>query len=88
MFFSASCHTPAEVEQANRLNIQCILAGPVHATNSHPDAKSIEWEGFDCLCRIANMPVYALGGVPQAEKLLAIAHGAQGIAGISTFIRV
>ena len=86
-YFSASCHTEEEIELANQLNVRCILIGPVHATASHPTAKSIEWEGFSRLCNLANMPVYALGGVAESEKLLAIAHGAQGIAGISAFIR-
>lgn len=85
-YFSASCHTPGEVELANQLQVQCILVGPVHNTASHPTVKSIEWGGFSRLCSLANMPVYALGGVAEYEKLLAIAHGAQGIAGIRTFI--
>ena len=87
-YFSASCHTPAEVELANQLQVQCILVGPVHNTASHPTAECIEWEGFSRLCNLANMPVYALGGVPESETLLAIAHGAQGIAGISAFVSV
>ncbi len=86
-YFSASCHTPEEVKLANRLQVQCILVGPVHNTPSHPAANSIEWEGFSRLCNLANMPVYALGGVAKSENLLAIAHGAQGVAGISAFIR-
>ena len=85
-FFSASCHTQAEIEIANRLNIKCILVGPVHTTSSHTAAIGIQWDGFNRLCNIANMPVYALGGVKKSDDQHAIAHGAQGIAGISTFL--
>ena len=85
-FFSASCHTAAEVELANKLNIQCILVGPVHRTTSHPTATAIEWSGFSQLCSISNQPVYALGGVKKSESLIAIAHGGQGIAGIRAFV--
>lgn len=86
IYFSASCHTAAEVALANRLNIKCILIGPVHATQSHPNAVNIEWAGFSRLCRSANMPVYALGGVESSDHLSASAYGAQGIAGIRTFL--
>ena len=85
-YFSASCHTTAEVALANRLSIKCILIGPVHATHSHPNAVNIEWTGFSRLCKAANMPVYALGGVTRSDHLSAIACGAQGIAGIRTFV--
>lgn len=84
-YFSASCHTPEEVELANQMKVRCILIGPVHTTCTHPDATSLEWEGFNRLCRVANMPVYALGGVGANEVASAIAHGAQGVAGIRTF---
>ena len=85
-YFSASCHTPEEVELANQLKVRCILVGPVRTTCTHPGAISLEWEGFNRLCRMANMPVYALGGIEANEVASAIAHGAQGIAGIRTFL--
>lgn len=85
-YFSASCHTPEEVDLANQLKVRCILIGPVRTTCTHPDATSLEWEGFNHLCRVANMPVYALGGVEANEVASAIAQGAQGVAGIRTFL--
>ena len=84
-YFSASCHSREEVELANQLAVQCILIGPVHHTNSHQNARNLEWEGFNKLCSFANMPAYALGGVSMSERQVAIAYGAQGIAGIRTF---
>ena len=84
-FFSASCHSKHEIELANQLGVRSILIGPVHYTASHPNAISLEWEGFNQLCNNSNVPVYALGGISKDQVPLAIAHGAQGIAGISTF---
>lgn len=85
-YFSASCHTVEEVKLANQLKVRCVLIGPVHTTCTHPGANSLEWEGFNRLCRVANMPVYALGGVAANEVASAIAHGGQGVAGIRTFL--
>lgn len=84
-FFSASCHTKHEIELANQLGVRSILIGPVHYTASHPNAANLKWEGFNQLCQDSNVPVYALGGISKDQVPLAIAHGAQGIAGISTF---
>ena len=84
-YFSASCHSKQEIELANQLGVRCILLGPVHYTASHPNTTYLQWEGFNQLCSKSNVPVYALGGVAKEDVPLAIAHGAQGIAGISTF---
>ena len=85
-WLSAACHNEAEVERANDLAADFIFISPVNDTPSHPDAKGIGWEQFQSLAELAHMPVYALGGVGLEDLETALAHGAQGIAGIRTFL--
>ncbi|NOR68409.1 MAG: DNA mismatch repair protein MutT, partial [Methylomarinum sp.] len=56
-------------------------------TQTHPDTKPLGWDNFKVLTASVNLPVYALGGLSQAEKPMAKVLGAQGIAGISTFLK-
>jgi len=80
---AASCHHIAEIQQAQRLKIDFITLSPVKTTPSHPQATPIGWQQFWQDSRLANCPVYALGGMSQQNLNCARAHGAQGIAGIS-----
>ncbi len=82
---SASIHNPAELRQAEQLGVSFALLGSVQATASHPDADSLGWAGFAALVNTAQIPIYALGGLSQADLPQAIALGAQGIAGIRLF---
>ena len=84
VYLSASCHNPAEVEQANRIGADFIVVSPVQATASHPQAQPLGWERLRDLTRLAQMPVYALGGMGPADIGKAQLHGAQGIAAISS----
>lgn len=79
---SASCHNLDEIKQANNMQVDFIIIGPVQATQTHPDATVLTWEGFQTLADAAVMPAYALGGMSPADKDTAFEHGAQGIAAI------
>lgn len=78
----ASCHDDVELAQATRLGLDYALLSPVLATASHSEAAPLGWPRFAALTADHVLPVYALGGVGEAELATAIAHGAQGIAGI------
>lgn len=82
MLLSASCHNVAEVEQANKAGIDFIFLSPVLPTQSHPGATSLGWQSFHELTDLAEMPVYALGGMERSRIAEAQKLGAQGIAAI------
>ncbi|WP_027853266.1 Nudix family hydrolase [Marinobacterium litorale] len=82
-WLSASCHNAEELAQAARLGLDFVTLSPVLATASHPDANPLGWEKFNALVERCPLPVYALGGVGEAQLEQAWRTGAQGIAGIS-----
>lgn len=84
-FLSVSCHTQAEIEKAKKLNADIVLLSPVKKTRSHPEAKSIGWEQFYNMAEDIDVPVYALGGMIEADLYKAKKTGAQGVAAISSF---
>lgn len=79
---SASCHTPTEIDKANRIGADFALASPVLPTQSHPAVTPIGWAGFRTLAECARIPVFALGGMQRDMLKSAWSHGAQGIAAI------
>lgn len=81
-WLSASCHNEDEIEKANQLNIDFAVVSPVMPTASHPDARTLGWDGFWTLAELANFPVYALGGMGFEHLSKSFVHGGQGIAAI------
>jgi 8-oxo-dGTP diphosphatase len=80
---AASCHTPEELEQAQKLNLDFVVWGPIKATPSHPGQAGRGWEAFEqALIGHDDLPVYAIGGMTLDDLPEAREHGAQGIAGI------
>lgn len=82
---AASVHNAAELQHANRLGVDFVVISPVLPTRSHPDAVILGWPGLAKLVEQAAMPVYALGGMTEAQLPHATQAGAQGIAAISAF---
>lgn len=81
---AASCHTAEEVAHACGIGVDFIVAGPVLPTASHPGGRALGWTGLKALTALSAVPVFALGGVSPGHRQTAYAHGAQGIAGISS----
>lgn len=81
----ASCHDERELEHAARIGVDFAVLGPVQNTQSHPGRAPLGWDRFAHLCAQAPFPVFALGGLRREDKPIAVAAGAQGIAGISAF---
>ncbi len=81
----ASCHNEIELQHAMAIGVDFVTLSPVSPTNSHPHAPGMGWDGFAALCTQAALPVYALGGLRSADVATARAHGAHGVAGISTY---
>ena len=80
LIVGASCHTHAEVMRASALGVDFAVLGPVLATPTHPDATPLGWSGFAAAVAETRVPVFALGGLQQADLDIAIAHGAHGVA--------
>lgn len=84
-WFGVSCHSADELAEVSRLAPDYVLLSPVKTTGSHPDAKPLGWAHFKALVEVVPFPVFALGGMADADLEDAITNGAQGIAGISAW---
>jgi 8-oxo-dGTP diphosphatase len=82
VWIGASCHTRAELAKAERLGLDYALLSPVKPTTSHPGAPGLGWSRFAELVAPINLPIYALGGLTEADLPVAWRAGAQGIAAI------
>lgn len=79
---AASCHSLADLQQAQQIGADFAVLSPVLATPSHPDATPLGWERFAEYVDSIAVPVYALGGMRDKYLAQAWQAGAQGIAGI------
>jgi len=76
----ASCHSAEELRKAEALEADFAVLGPVLPTPTHPDAALLGWTGFARHAIDARIPVFALGGLQQADLEQALRRGAHGIA--------
>lgn len=76
----ASCHSREELLRAEALGCDFALLSPVLPTQSHPGVSHLGWEKFQALAAGLSLPVYALGGLADADMETAWRHGAHGIA--------
>ncbi len=83
---SASCHNLHELLHAEKLGLDFVVLAPVLATATHPDSIPLGWDNFKLLANLVNLPVFALGGMQREDRECAQLCGAQGIAGIRTFL--
>jgi thiamine-phosphate pyrophosphorylase len=87
-FVSVSCHTIADVERARHAGASAVLFAPVFA-KIVDDVEVVSGVGLERLreaCVAAGaMPVFALGGISEANTAQCVAAGAAGIAGIRLF---
>jgi 8-oxo-dGTP diphosphatase len=82
---SASCHNREQLEHAQAIGADFAVLSPVQRTRSHPDAVPMGWENFRQLVDESDIPVFALGGMTEADMEQAWNSGAQGIAAIGAF---
>lgn len=76
----ASCHNAEELRRAEDLGCDFALLSPVLPTQSHPGEAALGWQKFAELASVASIPVFALGGLSQADQKIAWENGAHGIA--------
>jgi len=80
-----STHSPAEIEQALKIDADFILLSPIKETSSHPGVPGIGWQKFAEMVKAVPIPVFALGGMKPEDSEQAKKSGGQGIAAISGF---
>jgi thiamine-phosphate pyrophosphorylase len=89
-FVTVSCHSTAEVERARDAGASAVLFGPVFG-KTVDGVEVVAGVGLERLreaCEGARkMPVFALGGVTEANAQQCVDAGAAGIAGIRMFFR-
>jgi len=85
VLLGVSCHNEEEIVHAQKIGADYLLLSPLLPTASHPSADLLGWESFSALVELANIPVYALGGVGEEHIKIARSCGAQGVAGISAW---
>jgi len=83
----ASCHDERELEQAEKIGVDYVVAGAVKPTPSHAGVQPMGWDRFAVLARGRTMPVYAIGGLTRADLPEARRHGAHGVALLSAAFR-
>lgn len=77
---AASCHDAEELQRAEEMGLDFAVLGPVLPTQSHPGAAHMGWKAFAEIVADSTIPVYALGGLSNANMETAWQHGAHGIA--------
>ncbi|WP_010321702.1 Nudix family hydrolase [Marinobacterium stanieri] len=84
-WLSASCHNAEQIRMAEQKGLDFITLSPVNPTASHPGEPVLGWDAFTDLVAESVLPVYALGGMTDADVKRARECGAQGIAAISAW---
>ena len=91
--YFASCHDQHSLSRLNTLATSHTVMGcflsPVLATLTHPEtfqSGGMGWQAFSELAKLSDVPIFALGGVGQADLATAYEHGAMGIAGIRLLV--
>lgn len=84
--YFASCHDKISVEKANQFAKSHCLVGifisSVKNTPTHPDVVGMGWQDFADLCQLADVPVFALGGMQVDDLPMVWQSWGFGIAGI------
>ena len=81
---AASCHDAEELARAAALGVDFVVLSPVLPTPSHPGEPGIGWRRFSELVHDYPLPVHALGGMRPDMLVTAKAHGAHGMALLSS----
>jgi 8-oxo-dGTP diphosphatase len=76
----ASCHSAEELRCAEAAGADFAVMGPVLATPPHPDASLLGWAGFAGAVAGNRIPVFALGGLREADRAQSLISGAHGLA--------
>lgn len=79
---SASCHSIEDIQLAEETGCQFATLSPIQATESHPGQAPLEISLANQWVQKAKLPLYALGGMSDADLNDIRIRGFQGVAGI------
>lgn len=82
-----SVHSLIGAVQAEKLGTDYLLTGTIFASTTHPDLPPAGLEFLRQICKNANIPVIAIGGVTPENLEDCIQAGAAGIAVLSPIMR-
>jgi len=82
---AASIHNIGELEQAQKISVDFVTLSPIKKTLSHSDVKPLSSKDVAQIMQQAQIPVFWLGGMRNADLGNAIKNGAQGIAAMRGF---
>jgi thiamine-phosphate pyrophosphorylase len=80
LLLGGSAHTPEEVDAAQRLPLDYISIGPVHATPTRPDRPAAGYGLVTYASRNSRLPFFAVGGIEPHNTGAVAAAGAGRIA--------
>ncbi|NNC23514.1 Nudix family hydrolase [Salinisphaera sp. USBA-960] len=83
--FAVSAHSSEDLAHATAAGADFATLSPVFATSTHPNMAGIGWSAWRRTRADHALPVYALGGLGEADLDAALASNAQGIAAIRAF---
>ncbi len=91
-----SAHSEASIQQVNNLAqyrlsqdlspVVGVFVSPVQATNTHPEATALGWDGFSALAQGSEVPVIALGGIAPEDIGQVRHYQGDKVAGIGKFL--
>ena len=85
-FLTGAAHTPGALRAALWMGIDAALLSPVFSSASHRTDHHLGIIRFAKFCRMAPLPVYALGGINNITAKRLLGSGAAGIAAIGAIV--
>ena len=80
---TASAHSHSTLMKCRDLPVNAVMVSPVFKTESHPNQEALGISRFQKLASSTPTPIYALGGINNANAAQLLNSPAIGIAGIS-----
>ncbi len=85
-YFSASCHSLAELKRAEALGADFVFLSPRLKGSHWSDLGDSGWGELKTLAGSVSLPVYAVGVVGSKDVSLALTSGAIGVAGTPAYL--
>ena len=82
VFLTAATHSSHATVKAGLLKLDAAFLSPIFKSDSHPEVKPLGLMRFMKICKTANLPIYALGGISDGSAKKLSGCGAAGIAAI------
>ena len=84
MMIGVSVHSVEEAKQAVRDGADCLGVGAMFSTSTKTDVDVLPKETLKAICDAVDIPVVAIGGISAANAGALKAHGAAGLAVVSS----